>query len=407
MSIDAVRGLVMFTMIYVNDIAGNDIVPNWMVHYSDRHASGSGMTFVDLVFPGFLFMVGMSIPFALSARLTRGESGGRTVLHILVRTLSLLLLGVMMVNESPDTQVMGWSATWWTALLYLSGILAFCQVTPPARKQTPDQAGPWRAVTLSLRMVGFATLFWLALVFRGKHGERILTLSPFSIHYDWFGILGLIAWAYAVGALIFLVFRTNRVALLGCLALLMCFFPADRAGFFNHCPISHFVDFGTMLGSLPAITAAGVLLGSILLTADTASAVARVRFALLFIAGCSAAALLLNGLYGISKNAATPSWCFWSCANTATFWLIFYLLADVRGLRGVAKPFAIAGQNVLLAYLISEGSESFLGVLHLGDWYDRLAETHLWAACVRSASCSVVILALTAGLNRLGFFLKL
>src|SRR5213596_1577872 len=66
-SIDALRGLVMFAMIYVNDIAGADHVPDWMVHYSDRHR-GSGMTFVDLVFPAFLFIVGMSIPFALRAR---------------------------------------------------------------------------------------------------------------------------------------------------------------------------------------------------------------------------------------------------------------------------------------------------------------------------------------------------
>src|SRR5207247_10473636 len=72
MSIDALRGLVMFTMIYVNDIAGADHVPDWMVHYSDRHR-GSGMTFVDLVFPAFLFIVGLSIPFGLRDRVGQGE----------------------------------------------------------------------------------------------------------------------------------------------------------------------------------------------------------------------------------------------------------------------------------------------------------------------------------------------
>src|ERR1700710_2086941 len=66
-SIDALRGFVMFMMIFVNDLAGapEKIVPDWMVHFSDRHHGGSGMTFVDLVFPAFLFIVGMSIPFAL------------------------------------------------------------------------------------------------------------------------------------------------------------------------------------------------------------------------------------------------------------------------------------------------------------------------------------------------------
>jgi hypothetical protein len=60
-SIDALRGLVIFTMIFVNDIAGvsKDIVPGWMRHFK---ANGNGMTFVDLVFPAVLFIVGMSIP---------------------------------------------------------------------------------------------------------------------------------------------------------------------------------------------------------------------------------------------------------------------------------------------------------------------------------------------------------
>jgi predicted acyltransferase len=406
MSIDAVRGLVMFTMIFVNDLAGNDIVPDWMVHFSDRHSSGSGMTFVDLVFPGFLFIVGMSIPFALGSRLAKGEPLGKILLHILGRTLSLLFLGIMMVNESPNTEVMGWSATWWTALMYLSAILAFCGIAPRAGS-SPEKVRRWKLVSLGLRLLGFASLFWLALAFQGKHNHRILTLSPFSIHYEWYGILGLIGWAYAIGAIVYLMFRNQRTALLGCVALLMCFFPADKKGFFDNCPISHFVDFQTTLGSQPAITVAGVLLATILLTAETAAVAARVRFTLLFIAGFSLAALLLNGLYGISKNAATPSWCFWACVNTAAFWLLFYLLADVKGMTRVAKPFAIAGQNVLLAYLISEGSESFLSVLHLGDWYDRLAQVNLFCACARSAACGVVILAMTAGLNRLGFYLKL
>src|SRR6478736_270724 len=65
-SIDALRGFVMFMMIFVNDLSSvpNRIVPAWMKHYRGK----DGMTFVDLVFPAFLFIVGMSIPFALGAR---------------------------------------------------------------------------------------------------------------------------------------------------------------------------------------------------------------------------------------------------------------------------------------------------------------------------------------------------
>jgi heparan-alpha-glucosaminide N-acetyltransferase len=66
-----------------------------------RHRHGSGITFVDLVFPAFLFIVGMSIPFAIGGRMTKGEPVWRTLGHITIRALSLLLIGILMVNETP------------------------------------------------------------------------------------------------------------------------------------------------------------------------------------------------------------------------------------------------------------------------------------------------------------------
>ena len=134
---------------------------------------------------------------------------------------------------------------------------------------------------------------------------------------------------------------------------------------------------------------------------------ARVKFTLLFIAGFALGALLWNGLYGISKDNATPSWCLWSCAITATLWLGFHFMCDVKPVKALARPLAIAGQNVLLAYLLSEMMESVLHLLHLGNWYDHLSEANLAAAIARSAGCGILILLVTAGLNRLGFRLKL
>src|SRR5882724_11705056 len=101
-SIDALRGFVMFTMIFVNDLAGapKRLVPDWMVHFSDRHRGGSGMTFVDLVFPGFLFIVGMSVPFSLGSRLAKGQTSLRTLGHVAIRTLSLLFIGILMVHAT-------------------------------------------------------------------------------------------------------------------------------------------------------------------------------------------------------------------------------------------------------------------------------------------------------------------
>ena len=400
-SIDALRGFVMFMMIFVNDLAGapEKIVPDWMSHFSDRHQTGSGMTFVDLVFPGFLFLVGMSIPFALGSRLNRGEARYKTVLHVVTRTLALLALGILMVNGESG------APPWWWASMFTSGILAFCAVRPP--EATAETTRRWNILTGCLRAVGFAGMIYCAFVFQDPHGNRLITLSPFYLNTSWYGILGLIGWAYFAAAILFLIFRTHRTALLGCVVLMTCFFAADKHHFFDHFWPARFVDFGGTLGSQAAITVAGVLLASILITPDMAALKARVKFTLLFIAGFALAALLLNGLYGISKNNATPSWCLWSCAITATLWLGFHFFCDIKPLKIISKPLAKAGQNVLLAYLLSEMLESVLNLLHLGNWYDHLSQANLAVAIARSVGCAIVILLVATGLNRLGFRLKL
>jgi predicted acyltransferase len=400
-SIDALRGLVMFTMIFVNDLAGVSpkTVPDWMRHFHGR----SGMTFVDLVFPAFLFIVGMSIPFALGGRLRDGEQVRKTLFHVLVRTLALLAIGILMVNdESPGHDMMGLPPDLWAVLMFLSAIIAFCSISLPT---APKQQ--LKMMTSLLRGIGIGGLLTLAFMFRGEHGERIISLSPFAIHTVWYGILGLIAWAYLVGSLVWVLFRTNAAALLGCVVLLLALYPADRTGAFNGFWLSRYIGIGEMLGAHPSITVAGILLASVLVPPGKVKLAGRIRFAILFILGFAAAALLLNGLYGINKNQATPSWCLWACAVTASVWLVFHALSDLGPVHPVAKILAVAGQNVLLAYLISEMLPSVLELLHLDDAYSSLAEHGLASAVARSAACAAIILCVTAGLNRIGFRLKL
>jgi hypothetical protein len=72
----------------------------------------------------------------------------------------------------------------------------------------------------------------------------------------------------------------------------------------------------------------------------------------------------------------------------------------------ISRPLALAGQNVLLAYLISEMLPGMLATLHLSNGYGHLA-MNLPSAIARSTLCSVVILAVSISLNRIGFRLKL
>jgi len=400
-SIDALRGFIMFTMIFVNSLAGapRDVVPDWMVHFSDRHDHGSGMTFVDLVFPAFLFIVGMSIPFALGGRLNRGEKWWQAAGHIVLRALSLLAIGILMVNgESPANAGLNWSPERWSYLMFLSAILAFCTIKPKGTAEEPVKF--WRIVSIVLRCAGAAGMLYAAFSFQGENGRRVITLSPFSINTEWYGILGIIGWSYLFGALIFLVFRSQRTALLGCLVLLLCLYPADKKHLFSHFWLSNVFGIGE-IGAHTSIVVAGILLASILVAGEFVTKGARTRFVLLFAAGCATGALLLNGLYGISKNDATPSWCLWSCAITGILWLLFYFLTDVKPVKWIAGSLSIAGQNVLLAYLLSEMLPSPFGLISFSSppglaWY-----------VFRCAAWGVVLLCLTAGLNRVGFRLKL
>jgi predicted acyltransferase len=68
-SVDALRGLTILLMIFVNDLG--PAAPAWMHHI--RPPNADGMTLADIVFPAFLFIVGVSIPLAFE----RARAAGR------------------------------------------------------------------------------------------------------------------------------------------------------------------------------------------------------------------------------------------------------------------------------------------------------------------------------------------
>src|SRR5476649_1742560 len=113
LAIDAFRGLTILVMIFVNTLAGVRGMPAWLDHES---AGVDGMTFPDVVFPAFLFIVGMSIPFAMRQRLAAGDSFWQLQGHVLARAASLLALGVFMVNaeDGYNEAAMGMSIHRWS-----------------------------------------------------------------------------------------------------------------------------------------------------------------------------------------------------------------------------------------------------------------------------------------------------
>jgi len=78
-AVDILRALTMLLMIFVNNFESINDVPQWMLH-SARGVDFLGLS--DVVYPVFLFVVGISIPFALENRFRKGLSAGSTLLHI-------------------------------------------------------------------------------------------------------------------------------------------------------------------------------------------------------------------------------------------------------------------------------------------------------------------------------------
>ena len=113
-SIDIFRGLTIAVMIFVNELAEVRGLPWWTYH---AHANQDVMTYVDMVFPFFLFIVGMSMPLSVEQRLKRNPSMAKLWLHVIVRSLSLLVLGLILANaEKADGARMGMSGNVWGLL---------------------------------------------------------------------------------------------------------------------------------------------------------------------------------------------------------------------------------------------------------------------------------------------------
>src|SRR5450432_3766765 len=113
-SIDILRALTMLLMIFVNDLGTLHGIPGWLEHVK-RGADGMGLA--DVVFPAFLFIVGLSLPFAVDNRRKKGDTEWQLVKHVLARTFALLVMGVFFVNgETINILATGMPAYLWDTL---------------------------------------------------------------------------------------------------------------------------------------------------------------------------------------------------------------------------------------------------------------------------------------------------
>jgi predicted acyltransferase len=310
-SLDVLRGATIAAMILVNNPG------SWEhIYWPLEHAEWNGWTPTDLIFPFFLFIVGVAMTFSFAARLNRGEGRGRLAWHVFTRSLILFAIGLFL-NAFPGfswhgLRIMGVLQR--IGICYLAAGLLYLGTL---RVQTlPD--GSRRAKSNWIFIAACAVVllvgYWAALKFVPVPGYGIGRLDPE-------GNLG----AYL-----------------------------DRKIMGGHL----WAQSGTwdpegMLSTLPAIATAllGILTGEWLRSSRRgprkAVWLAAVGVVLLV------AGRLLHPFFPINKNLWTSTFVIFTGGFAMLLLAACYWFVDLKGYRRWAAPFLVFGRNAIAVYFLS------------------------------------------------------
>ena len=327
-TIDVFRAITMFLMLFVNDIPGVKQIPHWLLH---AEMNEDMLGFSDIIFPCFLFVMGMSVPFALLKRQEKGESLLGTSKHILERTIALIVMGLFTVNlGSYDGEATGLPYAWYNILLVISFFLTW--------NLYPKAEGVRNYVFKAMKWSGVLLMIGLFLLFEGKNGA---VFAP-----KWWGILGLIGWTYLVTTIVFLIVRTRLVWMTGAWLLFLALTVLSHNGMLN-------------LSALPsdmthhALGVSGAFASVLLIHWGNKEKPFKFVGTVM---GLGAAMLVLFFLahphWIISKIQATPTWLF--VCNAISFFMVglLYFLTDVKNKAGWFSFIKPAGTVTLTCYII-------------------------------------------------------
>ena len=320
-SLDVFRGITIAAMILVNDPG------SWGHIYPPlEHAEWNGWTPTDLIFPFFLFIVGVSLTLSFGSRLARGLPVGSLAIHVLRRSALIFAIGLFL-NGFPNfdfhtIRIMGVLQR--IALCYLGVGLLYLATY----RRDVDADGKVRARANIAVIAGVAVAllagYW-----------ALMTFVPVP--------------GYGAGHL-------GKVENLGAYI--------DRALMRGHLwSESKTWDPEGLLSTLPAFATAlmGILAGEWIRSGrrDTS------KFAGLALAGAAFMILgrLLHPYFPINKNLWTSTFVLFTGGFAMLMLALCYWIVDVRGWKKWATPFLVFGMNAILAYalaaLVSEISTDF------------------------------------------------
>ncbi len=368
LSVDVLRGLTLAFMILVNN-PGNSRVGYGPL----EHAEWNGFTPTDLVFPTFLFLVGVSLVLSYSKREASGASRAQFLRHAFRRTLLLFALGVLL-NGFP-------LYPWSTLRIYgvLQRIAVCFGLGAVLLAFTRDNRS--RIVVFATALVAVLGGYWLLMRFVPVPGHGLPGRDLPLLDKDW-----------------------NLVAMLDRHLLPGRLYEGTR-------------DPEGLLSDLPALGT--LLLGMLTALGLRARFAARQKLAGLIAAGLTA--LLLGGWWNtafpINKKLWTSSYVLWAGGWSLLLLALFYFLCEVHGWRGRAwAPLLVFGKNAISGYVVADllAGLLFLVPVH-GMPLSKWLYTH-WFAGVGSPAFGSLLFALffvalcwlpMALLYRRGIFLKL
>lgn len=388
-AIDILRALTMLLMIFVNDLWSLTNIPGWLEH---TKAADDGMGLADTVFPAFLFITGMSIPLAVAHRRSKGDTNGQILMHILIRGIALLVMGVWLVNgESLNEEATGMKRVVWNVISWTCFIILWNTWSDKVNKK----------LLTALKVVAVIILIILAWIYRGGYGDKVDRFET-----QWWGILGLIGWAYLVSAVIYTLSKNKMSIILAAWLLFNFLCIAGHAGWFSSIHFLNIILGPLGGGSMPAFVTGGALTTMIFLHYRDKGEIGKM-FITLFIFGVF---LIAFGFYlrqfwgGISKIRATPSWVLICSGITVIMFLIVYRIADMAGKAkwfDIIKP---AGTNTLTSYMLPYWAYAVVVLLNLSL---PAALLNGGIGLIKSFLFSLLMVVLTGVVGKWGLKLKL
>ncbi|MFM7294659.1 MAG: DUF5009 domain-containing protein [Burkholderiales bacterium] len=168
LALDALRGIAIILMVFSSRIPFG-VLPDWMYHAQvppPAHVFNPaipGITWVDLVFPFFLFSMGAAMPLALQAKLARGDTYASIAWWIVKRGALLLFFAIYVKHIQPHVMAASPGISEW--LFALAGFaLLFPMLSTLPRHWS-------RNAHIATRVIGWAGAIALLYFFRAKDGS--------------------------------------------------------------------------------------------------------------------------------------------------------------------------------------------------------------------------------------------